>query len=233
MECETVLETWEGPQAARLYDFTARQIAGALTLVATGVSYRAAADWARRTAGRSGQRARGTRTVMDGPMTNGQLVGDWVEVFGPVIAAAYGPSQWPAGLAIDSSAFRYNQGGRNLAAFSVLGIAGYNAGSSKPRLLGLRAVSSASGAEWSAFLNVFPNAPSFAVSDGDSAIKRVLTNRWGNTNTVLYRCEWHLGLNFRNSFANSTRLSVEDREALDKAATTSSHRQPHGSIRRR
>lgn len=39
-ECEALIEDWEGPQTARSYDFTTREIANALIRVATGASYR-------------------------------------------------------------------------------------------------------------------------------------------------------------------------------------------------
>jgi hypothetical protein len=95
----------EGPQAARQYQFVARGIAGALAAVGAGSTYRRASLVAR-------ERAR--RIRVDGAtgelreIRHGQLVGDWVEVFAPVVFEAPRPDQWPVTgtLVIDDLPFR-------------------------------------------------------------------------------------------------------------------------------
>src|SRR5947209_18193011 len=52
VECSTALEPWEGQAGAREYRFAAREVGEALVAVARGSSYQAAAEAARRHAGR-------------------------------------------------------------------------------------------------------------------------------------------------------------------------------------
>jgi hypothetical protein len=80
--CERGVERHVGPQAARGYQFVGRGIAGALVAVGAGATYRHAALVAR-------GRARRLRVDPDtGELRetrHGQLVGDWVELFAPVV----------------------------------------------------------------------------------------------------------------------------------------------------
>jgi hypothetical protein len=90
--CERPVGLHEGPHAARHYQFVARGIAEALVAVGAGASYRQAALVARERARRlpvdaqTGE-ARLTR--------HGQLVGDWVEVFAPILFESHRPSPGP------------------------------------------------------------------------------------------------------------------------------------------
>lgn len=93
-ECEALIEAWEGPQTARTYDFTTREIAQALVRVAGGASYRSTAALIRRSANR--RRPPGPqRLPSQHPNKHGQVVASWVDVFAPIIWNAYAPSSWP------------------------------------------------------------------------------------------------------------------------------------------
>jgi hypothetical protein len=111
----------------------ARGIAEALVAVGAGATYRQAALVAR-------ERAR--RLPAD-PQTgelrmtrHGQLVGDWVEVFAPVVFEPFGPVCWPraGSLLLDDLPFsvRDPQSGRFRIAFRVFCAAGFEAG--RPKL---------------------------------------------------------------------------------------------------
>jgi uncharacterized protein (DUF2342 family) len=71
------LEPWEGQAGAREYRFAAREVGEALVSVAKGTTYRAAAEVARRKAGRvPPPSARRRRSAAN----EGQLVANWVDV---------------------------------------------------------------------------------------------------------------------------------------------------------
>ncbi|MEX2253034.1 MAG: hypothetical protein WD649_02680 [Thermoleophilaceae bacterium] len=72
-ECEHTFERHEGPQAARTYAFTAREIASALMSVGKGTSYREAAFDVRRRAERFPRSPAGWKRYTTHP----QLVEDW------------------------------------------------------------------------------------------------------------------------------------------------------------
>src|SRR5919201_3516503 len=112
VECSTGLEPWEGQAGARGYQFSAREVGDALAAVAAGASYRAAAEAARRRAGRippgagHGRRRERRRD----PLRGGQLVADWVDVFAGLVCAGELPGRWPETLLIDSKSFRVRAG---------------------------------------------------------------------------------------------------------------------------
>lgn len=87
--------------------------------MANGSSYRRAAE-ATRVAAR---RARGGTTYGPGRRKrqrdlDGQLVANWVDVFGPVVCFDHGVAQWPECLAVDSVEFRI--GGAAPRSFHVM-----------------------------------------------------------------------------------------------------------------
>jgi hypothetical protein len=132
--CERPLGLHDGPHAPRNHLYTARTIAQALVAVGKGETYQSASWRARNGAGRfpltEFGRARET--------AHGQLVGDWVEVFAPVVFEAHRPEQWPAGtLVVDHVPFRVkgrDPAGRpipgGMVAFNVLAALGYEDGRS-------------------------------------------------------------------------------------------------------
>jgi hypothetical protein len=198
LECETVLEKWEGPQLPRLYGFTTRQVAKTLVRVAGGWAYRSAADLVRVEAG---------RPLADGPVTkgkrhfgrncHGQLVADWVEVFGPVIAAAYAPTEWPERLVLDSDEYRKGGSGRRGSRlFVVLGAVGYRGESRKAEVLRLEVNHVENSGLWWDFLRCLEGAPDLLVCDAGPAILGPARRHFGDATTIR-RCEWHLGRNLR------------------------------------
>lgn len=184
-DCATSLEPWEGQPAPRLYGFTARDVAAALVMVAGGSSYRETAEAIRIRAGRplataprrSPSKKKGRRgKVLQPANRHPQLVSDWVEVFAPIIWAAYAPTAWPASVAIDECEFRYSQPGkpRGDKAFSVLAAVGYNA-AGRPYVAAIEAVPSGDIPTWQRLLSSLQGRPAWVVGDGGAPLKAAAT----------------------------------------------------------
>jgi hypothetical protein len=192
--CERRVDRREGPKAPRHYQFVARGIAEALHTVGAGATYMRAARVAR-------DRARRFRLdAATGELresAHGQLVGDWVEVFAPVVFAPHARSAWPAegSLLLDHLPFRIRAldrsgkpipGGR--VAFDVFCAVGYCAGT--PKLWRVEAFASAHPANWSAFLGSLPGVPRRIVCDAHTGMLQAIEERWPRVE--LQQCEWHL-----------------------------------------
>lgn len=216
-ECTTRLEPWEGQPAPRLYGFTAKQVAKALVLVAGGASYRATAALIRRDAGRElGTAARTDRAgrPLAAPNQHGQLVSDWVEVFGPVIWASYAPTSWPAAVLLDEDEFRFCRPGaaRGVLAFVVLAAVGYTR-QGVPFVAAIEAVPRCTVPAWQAFLSRLDGTPELIVTDGGLA-RRAAGRVWplpGESQTPeLRRCEWHLARNITESLPRDVQHDSDD-----------------------
>lgn len=192
--CERPVELRDGPQAARQYQFVARGIAGALTSVGAGSSYMQASRIARERA----NRMRTDPLTGDPRSSNhGQLVGDWVEVFAPVVFEPYRPDDWPdtGTLVLDHLPFRVralNASGQRIpggrVVFDVFAAMGYERG--EPRIWRLEAFTNASAANWSTFLRRLGGQPPRVVCDNHSGMTSAVRSLWPSTD--LYLCEWHL-----------------------------------------
>lgn len=224
-DCATALEPWEGQPAPRLYGFSARDVAAALVMVAGGRSYRQAAEAIRIRSGRpldtaprrSPSRRKGRKGKVLAPANrHPQLVSDWVEVFAPIIWAAYAPTAWPASVAIGECEFRYSQTGkpRGDKAFSVLAAVGYHA-AERPYVAAIEAVPTADIPTWQGLLGSLQGRPAWVVGDGGAPLKAAASTWTGNDDKSqaggpagdlavnlgedpdaepvrIWRCEWHL-----------------------------------------
>lgn len=204
VECATTLEPWEGQPAPRLYGFTARHVAQALVMVARGQSYRRTAGSIRTAAGRPLSdvvrvTAQGRRLAP--PQEHGQLVSDWVEVFAPVIWAAYAPVRWPQWVLIDDTSFRVSRPDRSRGeeAFTVLGAVGYGP-DERPQVIALEAVPTVDIPTWTAFLRSLKGTPQVVVGDGGLPLTAA-ERTWGRRRPApqLRRCHWHLARNLTRS----------------------------------
>ena len=216
-ECTTRLGPWEGQPAPRLYGFTAKQVAKALVLVAGGASYRATAALIRRDADRElGTAARTDRAgrPLAAPNQHGQLVSDWVEVFGPVIWASYAPTSWPAAVLLDQDEFRFCRPGaaRGVLAFVVLAAIGYTR-QGVPFVAAIEAVPRCTVPAWQAFLSRLDGTPELIVTDGGLA-RRAVGRVWplpGEQQIPeLRRCEWHLARNITESLPRDVQHDSDD-----------------------
>ena len=209
--CERPVRLHEGPHAARYYQFVARGIAEALVAVGGGTSYRQAALVARERA----RRLRADPETGEPRMTrHGQLVGDWVEVFAPVVFAPHRPGAWPTAgsLLLDDVPFsvRDPATGRFRIAFRVFCAAGFEGG--RPKLWRVEAFPDASQASWEVFLRALEGAAPRVVCDNhhglNGAVRAVFPE------AELYLCEWHLRHALERLMAK-IRTSEEHRAAID------------------
>lgn len=177
--CENPVASHEGPRAARRYDFPVAQAVAALVMVGQGVSYTEAADRTR------------VRNHRGRLVSGAQLVGNWVEVLGPVVTAAASENSWPETVVLDSTWFqvRNTWTGTNSRAFSVLGAYGYPAGG-PGRTWALHATPQARSADWQSFLRSLPGEPRMVICDSDRAIRAAVKKVWPHSFVKL--CEHHL-----------------------------------------
>lgn len=123
-----------------------------------------------------------------------QLVGNWVEVLGPVVAERWKETTWPETVVLDSREFHANQqGGSSGVVFTVMAVRGYES-KKRHRLWALQAVPRATNAlKWAAFQSLVPGTPVMAVTDDDSTtIGRI---RRAFPHTAIRLCRFHLGEN--------------------------------------
>lgn len=214
-ECATALQPWEGQPAPRLYGFTARHVAQALVMVSRGQSYRRTAAGIRTAAGRPLSQV--ARVTAEGrrlapPQEHGQLVSDWVEVFAPVIWAAYAPVRWPQWVLIDDTGFRVSRPGRARGeeAFSVLAAVGYGPGQ-RPQVVALEAVAAVDIPTWTAFLRLLKGTPALVVGDGGLPLTAA-DRTWGRRRPPpqLRRCQWHLTRNLTRSLPDPVQRDPTD-----------------------
>jgi hypothetical protein len=214
--CERDVHLYEGPHAARKYQFVARGIAEALVMVGAGSTYRDAALVARERA----KRLRSLPGTCDVRFSrHGSLVMDWVEVFAPVVFEPYRPRAWPANgsLLLDDLPFRVRdpETGRHRIAFRIFAAMGYESG--RARLWRLEAFTSKSQPDWEAFLGALGGAPPRVVCDNDDGLTNAVRTRFPDAE--LYLCEWHLRHALERLMGKLRTEEPQHREAIDELLT--------------
>lgn len=206
--CATSLEKWQGQPAPQLYGFTAAEVAAALTRVAAGATYRSVAGSIRKEAGRPLSTNRPNKTprgrVTVAPNNHAQLVSDWVDVFAPVLWAAYAPKEWPAWVVVDDKEFQFRPIKRvsgvrpsSRRAFVVLAAMGHVNGAAK--VVAVESSRTRTRAAWRTFLSHTPGIPERVVGDGGEPLEAAGA-LWGSSPAppLLVRCQYHLGTNLRD-----------------------------------
>lgn len=193
------MEPWEGQAGAREYRFAAREIGEALVSVAKGTSYRAAAEIARRKAGRVPP---GSERSRRSPGNEGQLVANWVDVCSEFVCAGELPARWPHTVAVDSQNFRVNSGPHAGRGFHVLAAVGREQGEPGqwapiPRVWRLEPFAHKDQAAWEAFFGALDGAPRVIVSDADNALPLAIQSVFVDVVPEHRQCEWHLGRKLR------------------------------------
>lgn len=218
LECENPLTTGLGPNAARRYDFAAREIAAALVALANGATYAEASHTARRSvfeltrhwpdADRPFQQRAQPGQRGNESSTHGTLVATWVEAYTDIVL---GPEavEMPHVLLLDSTTFTRRFQRRRTPAFSVLCAYGYDEGSDSGRLLRAVAYRTATQMTWENFLDGMPGIPAVVVSDGGQDVLGGIAARWpkpgvGNRPERV-RCRWHLAQNLRDALVTDLR----------------------------
>ena len=203
VECSTGLEPWEGQAGAREYRFSAREVGEALAAVAGGASYRAAAEAARRRAGRlPAERLDQWPDRRRDRARDGQLVANWIDVFSGLVCAGELPGRWPQTLLIDSKNFRIDTGPHAGRGFHVLAAMGSEAAepgkwAPVPKLWRLEPFARKDQAAWEAFFGALRGAPRVIVSDADTALACAIASVFGDAAPEHRLCEWHLGCKLR------------------------------------
>jgi hypothetical protein len=184
-ECENRIARHQGPAHPRHYMDPVRAQAAALVAVGKGESYAAA--------------ARRTRSIHSRMPTaaddGGQLVANWVEVFGPGILATHAEHSWPETLLLDSTDFKVSdpETGRLMVAFNLLAAYGYPA-VGRGRLWALMASPTATRHDWLHLLSGVPgDGPRKVIADKAGATAAAVRLRWPTPHKPFFaRCEWHL-----------------------------------------
>lgn len=208
-ECQTTLEPWEGLPAPRLYGFSAKDVAWALSQVAAGATYRSTADEVRKRAGRAlDTTPRKTKSgkLRAAPNAHAQVVSDWVEVFAPVIWDAYAPKRWPKEVLLDDDPLHYSSATGKTLAFYVFGVMGYE-GPNRPYVVAIGAFPRATKVAWKRFLATLPGQPEWAVTDG-GVTKDAALLQWPDVET--WRCEWHLRKNLTDPMPPAFKTNGSD-----------------------
>jgi hypothetical protein len=182
--CEQTLSPHQGPAVARRYEFPVREVALALVRVGRGMSYTEVAE-------------RSRPQTRRGNLVSAQLVGNWVEVFGPVVAAAHAVTTWPATVVLDSTPFYAELPivGKGRV-FSVLCATGYAAGDMDSSVVELRAVTRTNKATWGRLAASRPGTPRLVICDEDPTLLSVFPGSWPTT--ALRLCRWHLTQRLRS-----------------------------------
>ena len=184
--CDSPLARHQGPALARRYEFPVGEVALALQRVGRLMSYTEAA-----------QRCR-ARTERGGKVS-AQLVGNWVEVFGPVVAARHAIHTWPETVVLDSTPFSATTPTGFREVFHVLCAWGYDEGATDGRCVALMASTRRNGAAWKTMLSAKQGQPRLLVADKDEGLLAGAYQAWPEA--VWRRCHWHLRQNLDRQLA--------------------------------
>lgn len=196
-ECERVYHENEGPQGARGYLYSIREVAKALKHVGEGSTYREAACAARQHAGR-GRKSKGGTIYSD----HAQLVSDWIESFAPVVFEPHRDFEWPStgSVLFDEVPFRIStavpgvssgiQGGART--FSILAAMGWDKEREVIRLYKLEAHPERANMvpAWTQFMRSLGGEPKRIVTDRGKPLVKATGVVFPNAE--IHYCEYHL-----------------------------------------
>lgn len=172
-------------------------------LVASGVSYRQAAKATRTAAARGSSGVTWGQRVprMRQRVVDGQLVANWVDVFGPVVTFAHGHGQWPERMAVDSVGFR--SGGAVARGFNIMVAVGYEAPSYRePKVWLIRPFMHRDQDAWEEFFNLLGGIPRRIVADMDASIAGAVDACFPRANSRLPTYHWS-DLHVRRALENT------------------------------
>ncbi len=190
-ECERVYAPNEGPQGARDYLYSIRDVARALIRVGEGSTYRGAAHAARQHARRGHQVSKRETRYSE----HAQLVSDWIECFAPVVYEPYRDFAWPktGSVLFDEVPFRTNTGvpgGKRT--FSILAAMGWDKEREVIRVYKLRAYPERQrmGPAWESFMRSLTGAPQRVVCDRGKELVKAVGRVYPEAE--IHYCEYHL-----------------------------------------
>lgn len=221
-ECERVYAPNEGPQAARDYLYTIRDVSRALIRVGQGGTYREASNAARKHA-RRGRRINKHETRYS---DHAQLVSDWVEVYAQVVSPPC--ATWPesGSVLLDEVPFRTNtgvQGGQRT--FSILAAMGWDSKRKAIRIYRLESFPERPNMvpAWEQFMRSLEGQPQRIVCDRGPSLVRAVSNVYPESD--VHYCEYHLMERCRIKL-HSLGLAVPGTpayDAIDLAFTSPTH----------
>jgi hypothetical protein len=190
-ECERTYAPQEGPQGARDYLYSIREVAKALIRVGEGATYREAAYAARQHARRGRKSSKHELRYSH----HAQLISDWVETFAPVVYEPFHDFAWPAtgSVMFDEVPFRTNTGVQGGAkTFSILAAMGWDEERARIRLYRLEAVPERPNMvpAWEGFMRRLSGCPERVVCDRGKSLVKAVGNVFPESE-VAY-CEYHL-----------------------------------------
>jgi hypothetical protein len=190
-ECERLYAPNEGPQGARDYLYSIREVARALIRVGEGATYREAAHAARQHAGRGRQASKHEVRYSH----HAQLISDWVETFAPVVYEPHHDFSWPkqGSVLFDEVPFRINTGIPGGArTFTILAAMGWDETRERIRLYRLEAVPERPNMSpaWEHFMRRLSGAPERIVCDRGKELVRTVGVVYPNAR--VHYCEYHL-----------------------------------------
>ena len=205
--CENTVASHQGPRVVQRYEFPVAQAAAALVMIGQGVSYTETADR---------MRARNFRDRFD---CGAQLVCNWAEILGPVVAREYEETEWPETVVLDATWFMVTnkRTGETTRAFSVLGVHGYPEWHKRGRCWKLHAAPTRTARDWEVVLRSLPGEPKMVVCDEDPSIIAAVSKVWPGA--YIKRCEHHLreSLIKRMARYGQTSYGSEEMELLNDA----------------
>jgi len=195
-ECDVRPERHQGHLRAWNWDFAAREVADALTLVGRGLSFRQTGERLRLNAQRFVEDETGLRFAS----RQATLVARYLDLFGPLVTSAVEHPAWPPIVLLDAVPLRskvVTQAGRKTteAAGAFLGATGHSQPHGRPHFWKAAFAGGLDTGSWFEFLRSLPGIPEWVVTDGDEAVRRAVRDAWGDR-PVLYSCEGHLWRNY-------------------------------------
>ncbi|MGA9634476.1 MAG: hypothetical protein WBQ41_04460 [Solirubrobacterales bacterium] len=198
----------------------AREIAHALFLVAKGLSYRQSARLAREKANRIIYRHENTwrlfgRAGRRNPNLDGQIVANWVDVFGPVVCDGALPTYWPERIAVDGKGFLNIRSGVSKRAgmgWNLLTAVGYEGNDNTGKIWRLLAVPTHQIPDWVELFEGLRGTPDLIVADMEDGIRTAANQvfpRPGQDAPVFYNCEDHIKRNIKDKLPAQIRNDKE------------------------
>jgi hypothetical protein len=201
--CEHTYGFGEGPRTGHDFTFTVQEIAKTLYEVGRGESYRHASQLGREAANRY-------TTGAPDPSREAALAMQYVDVFADLILAPRAPTHWPSIVAVDVLPLRkrrFNPGGPTFGgADRGAVIVAVDHSSPRGKALLLHLSGGKDSASFVEFFNLLAGAPEVIVADAELGLDAAMAKVPGWQNTILYRCEGHLG---RNAETAAVRDGIE------------------------
>jgi hypothetical protein len=240
VHCQRSYRDGEGPLCGHEFMFTVQEGAMALISTGEGKSNRSTAQKVRQGALRLSQKPRlhlrqhgpGGKPMVPRRRTEqtwsneSNIVADYIDLFAPTVLAELRaeedlPSQWPRGVAIDSTSLRRKKlvGGKRRSggadAGEIFAAMGTNVPNGEAKAVALAFMGGKDHQSALDFFATMPGAPHWVVTDGDEALDKAIGMAWPHA--IHYVCEEHLRKLGHNAFVADRLQLLPNGEQLDQA----------------